>query len=63
MTHLKNCMKSLEFVLNTIFFKRFSWMYKNRKFELQNSLELLKNHLNCFKYNIFSFQKFFQNFL
>ena len=38
------------------------WLYKNEKSKLQNSLELLKNHLICFKYNIFCFHKFFKKF-
>ena len=51
--YIKNCIKLLEFVLNTIFvfskyFKRFSLIYKNGKSESQNSLKLLKNQLHCF---------------
>ena len=52
-----NCFKYNIFRFHE-FLKNFSWIYKNRKFEQQNSVKSLKSHLNCFEYNIFCVEKF-----
>ena len=64
MNPFKNCMKSLEVVLNTIFFcfqnfsKRFHEYIRAENPSLKIAWNYSKNHLSCFKYNIFYFQNF-----
>ena len=66
MNRLKNCMKSLEFVLNTIFFvfvnvsKDFHEYVRTENMSYKIVWNYSKNYLNCFRYNIFCFDKYFK---
>ena len=53
-----NCFKCNVFVFQKCF-KKFLWIYKNGKSELENTLKLLKNHLS----RIFCFHNVFKTFL